>query len=127
MKFLYFAAKAKISQNVFWTSGTDMGCSSNYAWCSANKVVRKPIWDVEMPETQKNCVQIQIDSKTSSLRTNDCALQFHFICEVQQLEINSREITQLINRRETLTRYQLAGELSQTSVHLYSMCLLVYH
>jgi hypothetical protein len=75
----------------FWTSGTDLGCSGSYAWCSARKIFYNPKWTANQPADSKEtqCVAIKLDAQTAQLEATVCAGAKKFICEVRSfLQLN---------------------------------------
>jgi hypothetical protein len=69
----------------FWTSGTDLGCSGSFAWCSARKIFYNSKWTANQPadSNEAQCVAIKLDVETALLEATICADAKKFICEVR--------------------------------------------
>ncbi|CAB3388244.1 Hypothetical predicted protein [Cloeon dipterum] len=70
----------------FWVSGTDLGCVSNFRWCSRNQdfVDSELKWKAGHPKAGLNCVYLEVRNKSVLLATASCAEKKDFLCEVRK-------------------------------------------
>ncbi|XP_065350218.1 uncharacterized protein LOC135946097 [Cloeon dipterum] len=82
------AKKLYYSENLgdFWLSGTDMGCPSNYHWCSLNRDFINPEirWKDGHPKVGPNCVYLEVRNESMLLATADCNEGKHFLCDARK-------------------------------------------
>ncbi|XP_059473492.1 uncharacterized protein LOC132195490 [Neocloeon triangulifer] len=82
---------AKNSSNAtgtFWTSGSDLGCDKNFAWCSANVLFRgrQTSWGPGEPNNlrgKEHCVVVQLNKTSGILFDSDCSSKLKYICEAR--------------------------------------------
>ncbi|CAB3387189.1 Hypothetical predicted protein [Cloeon dipterum] len=70
----------------FWISGTDLGCPSDYHWCSLNRDFVNPEirWKDGHPMAGRNCVYLEIRNESMLLATADCNEEKMFLCDVRK-------------------------------------------
>ncbi|XP_065350421.1 uncharacterized protein LOC135946222 [Cloeon dipterum] len=70
----------------FWISGTDLGCPSDYHWCSLNRDFINPEirWKDGHPKAGPNCVYLEVRNESMLLATADCKEEKMFLCDVRK-------------------------------------------
>ncbi|CAB3379765.1 Hypothetical predicted protein [Cloeon dipterum] len=70
----------------FWLSGTDLGCDSNFRWCTLSRDFVDPevTWKEGHPKPGLDCVYLEVRSGSMLLATDDCAQTKNFLCEVRK-------------------------------------------
>ncbi|XP_065336583.1 uncharacterized protein LOC135937361 [Cloeon dipterum] len=70
----------------FWLSGTDLGCPSNFRWCSLNRAFVDPElrWKAGHPKAGLGCVYLEVRNRSVLLATADCAEKKSFLCDVRK-------------------------------------------
>ncbi|CAB3388245.1 Hypothetical predicted protein [Cloeon dipterum] len=67
----------------FWVSGMDLGCVSNFRWCSRNQdfVDSELKWKAGHPKAGLNCVYLEVRDQSVMLATASCTEKKDFLCE----------------------------------------------
>ncbi|CAB3383919.1 Hypothetical predicted protein [Cloeon dipterum] len=70
----------------FWLSATDLGCPSDYHWCSLNRDFVHPEirWKDGHPKAGPNCVYLEVRNESMLLATADCNEEKMFLCDVRK-------------------------------------------
>ncbi|XP_065347599.1 uncharacterized protein LOC135944512 isoform X2 [Cloeon dipterum] len=70
----------------YWLSGTDLGCDSNFRWCTLGRDLVNPEvkWKVGHPKPGLDCVYLEVRNGSELLATDDCAQKKSFLCEVRK-------------------------------------------
>ncbi|XP_065346603.1 uncharacterized protein LOC135943866 [Cloeon dipterum] len=70
----------------FWLSGTDLGCDSNFRWCTLSRDFVHPelTWKEGHPKPDLDCVYLEVRNESVLLATDDCAHNKSFLCEVRK-------------------------------------------
>ncbi|CAB3370452.1 Hypothetical predicted protein [Cloeon dipterum] len=80
---------AKFAPNTFgdfWLSGTDLGCPSNFRWCSRNLDFVEPEikWKDGHPKPDLDCVYLEVRNGSQLLATANCTEKKNFLCEIRK-------------------------------------------
>ncbi|CAB3370426.1 Hypothetical predicted protein [Cloeon dipterum] len=70
----------------FWISGTDLGCDSNFRWCSLNRgfVDAELKWKPGHPQIGLHCVYLEVRNESVLLVTANCTEEKDFLCEMRK-------------------------------------------
>ncbi|XP_065346602.1 uncharacterized protein LOC135943864 [Cloeon dipterum] len=70
----------------FWLSGTDLGCDSNFRWCTLSRDFVDPEvkWKEGHPKPGLDCVYLELRNGSALLATDNCAQNKSFLCEVRK-------------------------------------------
>ncbi|XP_065346169.1 uncharacterized protein LOC135943525 [Cloeon dipterum] len=70
----------------YWLSGTDLGCDSNFRWCTLSRDFVHPelTWKEGHPKPGLDCVYLEVRSGSMLLATDDCGENKNFLCEVRK-------------------------------------------
>ncbi|CAB3387558.1 Hypothetical predicted protein [Cloeon dipterum] len=70
----------------YWLSGTDLGCDSNFRWCTLSRDFVHPelTWKEGHPKPGLDCVYLEVRNESLLLATDDCAQNKSFLCEVRK-------------------------------------------
>ncbi|XP_065345785.1 uncharacterized protein LOC135943256 [Cloeon dipterum] len=70
----------------FWLSGTDLGCDSNFRWCSRSQDFVGPElrWKAGHPQAGLDCVYLEVRNGSALLVTANCNEEKNFLCEVRK-------------------------------------------
>ncbi|XP_065345600.1 uncharacterized protein LOC135943114 [Cloeon dipterum] len=70
----------------FWISGTDLGCDSNFRWCSLDRgfVDAELKWKAGHPQTGLHCVYLEVRNASVLLVTANCTEEKDFLCEMRK-------------------------------------------
>ncbi|XP_065349815.1 uncharacterized protein LOC135945828 isoform X2 [Cloeon dipterum] len=123
---------ASLTVGDYWLSGTNLGCTSNFRWCTLDRDFVNPElrWKEGHPVKGLNCVYLEARNESSLLATADCAEEKNFLCDVgrsaasSQLQIQS-ECAEIWN----ISSYEIDllsndSGLSSANVSLNLKCFL---
>ncbi|XP_065346598.1 uncharacterized protein LOC135943860 [Cloeon dipterum] len=70
----------------YWLSGTDLGCDTNFRWCTLGRDFVDPelTWKEGHPKPGLDCVYLEVRNESVLLATDDCAQNKSFLCEVRK-------------------------------------------
>jgi hypothetical protein len=87
-KLIYLLDTPSIdSSSKFWLSGVDVGCASNYVWCSDNVELKttENIWAKDEPLAKRadnsNCVAVTLNATHHDISVEPCDIELGAICE----------------------------------------------
>ncbi|CAB3386909.1 Hypothetical predicted protein [Cloeon dipterum] len=77
---------APLTVGDFWLSGTDLGCDSNFRWCSLGRDFVDPElrWKQGHPKAGLDCVYVEARNGSMMLASANCDEQKLFVCEVRK-------------------------------------------
>ncbi|CAB3385626.1 Hypothetical predicted protein [Cloeon dipterum] len=80
------AKYAPVTYGDFWLSGTDLGCDSNFRWCTLSRDFVDPelTWKEGHPKPGLDCVYLEVRNGSVLLATDNCAQNKSFLCEVRK-------------------------------------------
>ncbi|XP_065353336.1 uncharacterized protein LOC135948152 [Cloeon dipterum] len=123
---------ASLTVGDYWLSGTNLGCTSNFRWCTLDRDFVNPElrWKEGHPVKGLNCVYLEARNASSLLATADCAAEKNFLCDIgksaasSQLQIQS-ECAEIWN----ISSYEIDllsndSGLSSANVSLNLKCFL---
>ncbi|XP_065346596.1 uncharacterized protein LOC135943858 [Cloeon dipterum] len=70
----------------YWLSGTDLGCDSNFHWCTLSRDFVNPEvkWKEGHPKPNLDCVYLEVRNGSVLLATDNCAQNKSILCEVRK-------------------------------------------
>ncbi|CAB3370367.1 Hypothetical predicted protein [Cloeon dipterum] len=116
----------------YWLSGTDLGCPSNFRWCSLDRDFINPelIWKAGHPIKGLNCVYLEARNESSLLATADCAEEKNFLCDVRRSAASAQlgtqnECAEIWNVTSSEVDFLLnATALGSANISLHLKCFL---
>ncbi|XP_065345884.1 uncharacterized protein LOC135943331 [Cloeon dipterum] len=116
----------------YWLSGTDLGCPSNFRWCSLDRDFVNPelIWKEGHPIKGLNCVYLEARNESSLLATADCAEEKNFLCDIRRSAASAQlgtqnECAEIWNVTSSEVDFLLnATALGSANISLHLKCFL---
>ncbi|XP_065346287.1 uncharacterized protein LOC135943583 [Cloeon dipterum] len=95
---------ARFTVGDYWLSGTDLGCDSNFRWCSLGRDFIDPEirWKQGHPKAGLDCVYVEARNGSVVLATANCDEQKQFVCEVRK-----KGTSQVALQNECLETWQI--------------------
>ncbi|XP_065350762.1 uncharacterized protein LOC135946465 [Cloeon dipterum] len=84
---------ALATEDIFWTSGSDKDCPTNFAYCAAKRLVRKEaIWAPGQPDNSggdENALAVFVNATVAQLWDFNENAKLRFICEVYKFNVQN--------------------------------------
>ncbi|XP_065345699.1 uncharacterized protein LOC135943178 [Cloeon dipterum] len=70
----------------FWLSGTDLGCPSDFWWCSLNRgIINSELkWKTGHPKSGLDCIYLESRNGSVLLASADCTEEKKYLCEARK-------------------------------------------